>query len=99
MHNLLVINNLLTGLLTMKDRIEQTLKDNLNPEFLEVQNNSHLHAGHAGDNGTGETHFKVMIQSDDLCELGRINSHRKINQLLKDEFDKGLHALELKIMQ
>lgn len=81
----------------MKDRIKKILNTQLNPEFLEVENNSYLHAGHMGDNGTGETHFKVVIQSKSLNQLSRVNAHRKINQLLKDEFDKGLHALEVKI--
>lgn len=81
----------------MKDRIEKTLQDNLNPEFLEVQNNSHLHAGHAGDNGSGQTHFQVTISAQSLKNMNRVAAHRKINQLLADEFDKGLHALEIKM--
>jgi BolA family transcriptional regulator, general stress-responsive regulator len=82
----------------MKQRIEKTLKDNLSPKLLEVENNSYLHAGHSGDNGTGETHFKVMVESDQFNNLSKVAAHRLINQLLKDEFEKGLHALEIKIM-
>lgn len=81
----------------MKQRIEKTLQENLKPKFLEVKNNSHLHAGHAGDNGTNETHFEVRIEAEELRELNKVNAHRKINQLLKGEFEKGLHALEIKI--
>ena len=82
----------------MKQRIEKTLQENLQPKFLEVKNNSHLHAGHAGDNGTGETHFAVTVEAEDLKNLSRVNAQRRINQLLKDEFAKGLHALEIKVV-
>jgi BolA protein len=81
----------------MKDRIEKKLKENLKPKFLEIKNNSGLHAGHIGDNGTYETHFAITIESQDLKKLSKIQAHRKINELVKDEFEKGLHALEIKI--
>ena len=83
----------------MKQRIEGKLKNNLNPSFLEVENNSHLHSGHMGDNGTGETHFRVKIAAEELEDLSAINAHRKINALLKDEFGLGLHALEIKVFK
>jgi BolA protein len=83
----------------MKQRIEEKLKNNLNPSFLEVENNSHLHSGHMGDNGTGETHFRVKIAAEELEDLSAINAHRKINALLKDEFGLGLHALEIKVFK
>lgn len=82
----------------MKQRIEKTLQENLQPKFLEVKNNSHLHAGHLGDNGTGETHFAVIVEAKELKNLSRVNAQRRINQLLKSEFDQGLHALEIKIL-
>lgn len=91
------INNLSTDLLTMKERIIEKLEKNLQPKFLEVKNNSHLHQGHAGDNGTNETHFAVIISADKFQNLSPVNAHREVNKLLEDEFKKGLHALEIKI--
>lgn len=82
----------------MKKRIEEKLQKNLQPKFLEVKNNSHLHSGHSGDNGSGETHFAVVIESEELRGLSIVNAHRKINSLLKEEFPCGLHALEIKVM-
>jgi BolA protein len=79
----------------MKKRIEEKLQKNLNPKFLEVKNNSHLHAGHSGDNGSGETHFAIVIESDELSGMSRVGAHRRVNQILKEEFGVGLHALEL----
>jgi BolA protein len=82
----------------MKQRIEENLKKNLQPKFLEVKNNSHLHAGHLGDDGSGETHFAIVIEAEELKGLSVVNAHRKINSLLKDEFAWGMHALEIKVM-
>jgi len=79
----------------MKQRIEEKLTKNFQPKFLEVKNNSHLHAGHLGDDGSGETHFAIVIEADELKGLSVVNAHRKINSLLKDEFAWGMHALEI----
>ena len=81
----------------MKQRIEKTLQENFRPSFLEVKNNSYLHAGHSGDNVTNETHFAITIQSEELKNLNAVTAHRRINKLLEEEFKKGLHALEIKI--
>jgi BolA protein len=81
----------------MKQRIEKNIGDSLGYEFLEIENKSHLHQGHLGDDGSGETHFKVIIKSAELKNLGKIAAHRKINALLKDEFKNGLHALEIEV--
>lgn len=82
----------------MKKRIEELLKENLKPHFLKVENNSHLHQGHLGDDGSGETHFAVEIAAQELNEMSKIQAHRIINKILKDEFGNGLHALEIKVI-
>lgn len=71
----------------------------LQPIFLQVTNKSHLHRGHVGisDNNSGETHFAVEISSPLLSGLTKVKAHQKINQILIEEFQKGLHALEIKI--
>jgi BolA protein len=83
----------------MKERIIETLKKNLQPNFLEVKNNSYLHKGHLGDNGTNETHFAIEIMAEEFVGLNKVSAHRRVNQLLKDEFNNGLHALEIKIVK
>lgn len=82
----------------MKKRIEEKLSEKFCPSFLEVKNNSNLHKGHAGDDGSGETHFAITIKSQELQNLSKVAAHRKINEIIKDEFSKGLHALEIKII-
>jgi BolA protein len=80
----------------MKKRIEEKLREKLNPSFLEVKNNSHLHAGHIESDDSGETHFAIIITSEELKNLSKVAAHRKVNEVVKDEFLKGLHALEIK---
>ena len=69
--------------------------------MLEIVNESHLHAGHnhSGSDhheafdGTGETHFRIRIVSEAFSGMSRIERHRAVNALLKDELDGGLHAM------
>ncbi len=82
----------------MKEIIENKLKTIFQPNYLKVINNSHLHKGHHGDNGTGETHFKIEISAKELTNKNKIAAHRQINNILREEFAKGLHALEIKII-
>lgn len=85
--------------MNMENAIKNKLIENFEPSLVEVKNNSGLHAGHAGDDGSGETHFAITIKSDMLKGLSAVNAHRKINAVLKDEFSQGLHALEIKIIK
>lgn len=98
MNKLEFIHKLLTDLLTMKNRIEKKLQEKFHPSFLEVKNNSHLHSGHIGDDGSGETHFAITIKSAEFEGLNKVQAHRKINEIVKDEMARGLHALEIKIL-
>lgn len=81
----------------MKKEIEEILHAEFEVEFLEVINNSHLHAGHLGDDGSGNTHFKIEIKAKELEGISKINAHRAINKAVNPLFEKGLHALEIKI--
>ena len=83
----------------MRDIIEKKLRENLTIDFLQVINQSHKHKGHASIKGdeTGETHFDIIIQAKQLQGKSRISGHRIINDLLKDQFEKGLHALSIKV--
>lgn len=76
-------------------RIEKTLLAHIDPISLTVTNQSHKHRHHAGDDGSGETHYDVMIISHKFDNISKINRHRMVTDLLKSEFDTGLHALSL----
>ena len=76
--------------------MEQKLKDSLNIESLEIINESHLHKGHSGDDGSGESHFCIHISADDFKDQSRLQSHRLIFSILEEEM-KIIHALRINI--
>lgn len=71
------------------------LDEFLSPVELEIVNESHLHAGHSGDNGTGESHFKLMIVSSAFENKTRVERHRIVYDLLKDLMHNPIHALSI----
>jgi BolA protein len=80
--------------MSVRNRIEATLRDNLSPERLEVIDESHHHAGHQPSvTGDGETHMRVRIVAATFAGMSRIDRHRTVNALLTPELDAGLHAL------
>lgn len=79
----------------IEDLIKEKLQKNMEPYILEVENQSHLHKGHAGDDGSGQTHFHVLIVSEQLADLSRVQKQRKITDLIQDLFPKGLHAISI----
>ncbi|MDX3929746.1 MAG: BolA family protein [Shinella sp.] len=82
--------------MTMKSRIEDRLSKAFSPERLDVVNESHLHAGHQPEfSGTGETHMRIRIVSPAFSGMSRVARHRAVNDILKEEFDAGLHALAI----
>lgn len=81
---------------TVRDRIEQRLRATFAPEDLEVIDESHLHAGHAGARPEGETHFRVRIVSSAFEGLTRLQRHRLVNETLADELAGPVHALAVR---
>jgi BolA protein len=76
--------------------IEARLAAAFRPGRLEVVNDSHRHAGHAGDDGSGESHFRVVIRADALAAMKRIDRHRAVHAALGD-LTTRVHALALDI--
>ena len=79
-------------------RIQNILKKNFNETTTIVKDNSILHKGHNDFDGIGETHIFVQINKNSKLKLSRLEIHRKINFLLREEFESGLHSLEIKII-
>lgn len=76
-------------------RIREKLSVGLEPVRLDVVNESDLHAGHRSSPGTGESHFRVLIVSPAFAGKSRLERHRMVNELLKDEVGGRVHALAL----
>ena len=67
----------------------------LAPTALNVANVSHMHAGHMGDDGTGESHFNVDIESPAFVGLSRVARQRLVNRALADLLATRIHALAI----
>lgn len=78
------------------DLIKQKIIENLAPQQLEIINESDKHIGHAGHDGSGQSHFKLIVVSKKFLGLNRIQRQRLVYGFLAEEFSSGLHALSLK---
>jgi len=81
---------------TMADQMKQRLQDRLAPDHLEVIDESHLHAGHAGANPSGVgSHFRIRIRSSQFVGQSRVARHRLVYDALQDFIDQGVHAIAI----
>ena len=79
--------------------MEHSLRAALTPTALEVIDESKLHDGHAGANGTGfGTHFRVRIASPLFTDLARVRQHRLVYDALQEFIDRGAHAIAIEIL-
>ena len=82
--------------MTRSDRIRDRLTEAFAPDALNVVDDSHKHAGHAGASPEGETHYTVTISSKAFAGMSRVAVQRAVMDELKQEFETGLHALSIK---
>ena len=75
----------------MRERLEV-----LAPTWLEVIDESHLHAGHAGARPEGQTHYRVRMSAKALAGLSRVERHRLVIRTLGDIVPR-IHALALEL--
>ena len=68
------------------------------PARLEIVDDSHRHAGHAGARPEGETHFSVTIVSPAFAGLSRVERQRRVYAALAEEMAGRVHALALKTL-
>jgi len=80
------------------DRIATALATQFPDGQLRVEDQSRLHAGHAGARPEGETHFHVELISAAFAGQSRLARSRSIHDLLRAEFEGGLHALSLRLL-
>ncbi len=77
------------------ERIRNDLTAALQPARLEVIDESGLHAGHAGAVPGKITHVRIVVEAEAFRGKSRVDSHRIVNELLKNEIAAGLHALAI----
>ncbi len=89
-------------MILMKKKLEEKLQKNLDCTFLEIINESYLHKGHhhlqdgkqTVFDGTEESHFRIKIAATDFKKLKRVEIHKKIYEIIKEEM-KIIHALAI----
>ncbi|MCE0494350.1 BolA family protein [Vibrio salinus] len=77
----------------IQDTIESKLTEALAPHHLEVVNESYMHNVPAGS----ESHFKIVVVSDEFKGKRQVARHRRIYQILDNELNNGVHALSMHI--
>jgi BolA protein len=84
--------------LTVGETIKRKLTERLAPARLDITDESHLHAGHAGARPGGESHFRVEVVSAAFEGMNRVARQRLVYDVLSAELAAGLHALALKTL-
>ncbi len=83
----------MTGIGVQAAAVEAALRDALQPLQLQVQDDSHLHAGHAG--AREGRHFSVRVTSARFTGLSRVARHRLVYDALRSLMPAGIHALAI----
>ena len=76
-------------------RIEALLRETLAATHVEVIDESHLHAGHAGA-ASGGGHFRATIVSERFAGLSRVRAQQLVYEALADEMRGAIHALAMR---
>lgn len=78
--------------------MKQALNQALNPERVEIVDDSQSHAGHAGARPEGETHFTVTVVSSRFEGLTRLERQRLVYSALDRFLEGGVHALSVRAL-
>ena len=81
---------------TVAEEMERLLQDVFVPTHLEIINDSAKHRGHMGDDGSGESHFTIVIESGAFAGKSRLERQRMVNTALGDIPGERVHALSIK---
>jgi BolA family transcriptional regulator, general stress-responsive regulator len=76
-------------------RLETVLNEAFSPTLLRVVDDSARHAGHAGAQPGGETHYTVLVVSEAFRGQSRVARSRAVHAVLEPESAGGMHALSL----
>ena len=80
----------------IESEITARLNEAFAPSRLLVTNDSQWHGGHAGDDGSGESHFTVEIEAAAFAGVSRLERQRMVNRALGDLPGQRVHALAIK---
>lgn len=82
----------------IRQRMEQKLRDALQPERLDIIDESHRHAGHGGAHPEGESHFRIHIVAAAFAGKSQVARQRLVYDVLAEEMRERVHALQLQTL-
>jgi len=82
---------------TTVERMRVLLEQALNPQRLEIEDESAAHAGHPGAQ-RGGGHYRVHLVSETFAGLTRLERHRLVYDALRDLMQREIHALALSLV-
>jgi len=81
----------------LDSEIHRRLEAVFTPTHLEVLNESAMHAGHSGDDGSGQSHWRVVIAAPSFADMSRLARHRAIHAAIGKDIIAQIHALALEV--
>tara|TARA_B110000438_G_C15559212_1_gene540368 strand:+ start:476 stop:727 length:252 start_codon:yes stop_codon:yes gene_type:complete len=78
------------------NEVKEKINKKINPENIILIDNSHFHTKHKFFD-TKKFHLKIIIKSKKLKKMNKIDAHKEIFSILKDEMKNKIHALEIEI--
>jgi len=78
------------------ETIKEKIVNNIQINKIEIIDNTHIHKRHKSFNKS-KLHLKIIIESDFLKSFNKVDAHKKIINILKDEIETKIHSLEIKI--
>jgi len=76
--------------------VKKKLLNNLNIEDINIEDKSFLHKNHVG-NQKDKFHLKITLKSDELKNMNKVESNKKIYKLLEKELKDSIHSLQILI--
>ncbi|MFU7527899.1 BolA family protein [Qipengyuania sp. ASV99] len=81
---------------SVAEEMRGLLVDAFAPTQLEIINDSASHSGHSGDDGSGESHFTIVIETPTFAEMSRLARQRAVIAALGDIVGQRVHAVAIK---
>tara|TARA_X000000950_G_scaffold148731_1_gene183480 strand:- start:1051 stop:1323 length:273 start_codon:yes stop_codon:yes gene_type:complete len=81
-----------------KSKIEKIIKDYFEPYYFSVLDVSEQHRGHQNFREGVESHFEIIIVSKIFENKDKIDRHRMVNKILKNDYSKDLHSVTIKAL-
>ncbi len=83
-------------MIKIHEEIKKKIYEKINPKNIILIDNSSLHKKHKSFD-LNKVHLKIIIKSEKLKKMNKIDAHKKIFSILKEEMKNKIHALEIEI--